>query len=279
MKSYGKATDAELVACALRGDGDAYGQLVSRYKRMVYSTAYDIVSERFCAEDISQDTFIDAFLQLEKLGEPAKFGPWLRGIARRKALHWVTRRRTWLDFDELPYALPARDTLPEVACVSRERDGEVRRALQALSCKNRSVAELFYFGELPVAEIARRLCLPEGTVKSRLYEARNKLKGELDYMNEDSRPLSSDFEADIREKIEELKKYYSLGEEFDKAYGQAEQLINRLPESDVKSSALTEHPTRRSSSTSVPRRNTRLLKHCSRPRHAIDKMKTAYPGA
>ena len=207
---------------------------------MIYAITVGIVGDHHIAEDVAQETFIDAFLQLARLSEPSKFGAWLSGIARRKALHWVSRRKAWLNLDELTYVPAAFDASPEAYCITRERDESVRRALLGLSDKNRAVAVMFYISGLPVAVIAQKLNLPEGTIKSRLYEARKKLKGALDYMDEAKQPLSPNFERIVREKIEELKKYYLIGAEFEKIYKEAERLINQLPESDVKKLAISE---------------------------------------
>ncbi len=96
---------------------------------MIYAITVGIVGDHHIAEDVAQETFIDAFLQLARLSEPSKFGAWLSGIARRKALHWVSRRKAWLNLDELTYVPAAFDASPEAYCITRERDESVRRAL------------------------------------------------------------------------------------------------------------------------------------------------------
>jgi len=205
--AYEKFTDENLVKMTLAGSTDAYGELVSRYKEPVFFTIRRILRDHHAAEDVAQDSFVDGYIQLHSLKEPGKFVPWICGIAKRKALHYITRHRTFTDIDDVSPML-ASDTVPLIDDIIREENAlEVRRAIEALSEKNRIAAKLYYFDGLDVATIARRLNLPVGTVKSRLYEARAKLKGELSHMS-DKITLSPDFSEEIKTKIREMKHYY-----------------------------------------------------------------------
>jgi RNA polymerase sigma factor (sigma-70 family) len=243
VKDFHKCGDTELVCMTLSGDRDAYDELVSRYKNMVYGIAYRIISEHYAAEDIAQDAFVDGYMQLSRLNEPEKFAPWIYGIVKRKALHYITRRRIHADIDDMAEILYADAASPEDEFIQKERSSAVRAAISSLSYKNREVAVMFYFGNLSISEIAKRLSLPQGTVKSRLYEARAKLKGELAYMRETNQGLSPDFEVAVREKITKLKLYYKesgYDESYEKLYTDTEQYITTQPESCAKQAALAD---------------------------------------
>lgn len=224
-----------LVSETLLGDNDAYCELVSRCKSIVFAAIGAVISEPYTAEDIAQDTFLDGYIQLSRLRDPAKFPPWICGIARRKVLHYVTRRRTCECLEDFADTLPAENASPEDRLLQKEKDRAVQKAVRQLSDKNRRAAELFYFENMSVAEIALRLSLSEGTVKSRLYEARTKLKGVLYDMD-------SEFEENIREKLRQLRVYYRLGgkgnPDYARAYKETESMIAKLPDSTEKQSAM-----------------------------------------
>lgn len=242
MNVYSEYSDEKLVSLTLHGDNDAYCELVTRYKKPVFKTVSGAISDYYAAQDMAQETFIDGYLHLSSLKEPAKIRAWLNGIAIRKALHFVMRRKPHENLEEFSEILFAESASPEDILIRKETSETVRKALYHLSEKSRAVTEPFYWGDLSVAEIARQLDLPEGTVKRRLHDARNKLKGELFTMKDSKQTLSPDFEKTVREKIKWLGQYYSLnGDSYDgfrEAYSETENVIAKLPESRDKQYAL-----------------------------------------
>lgn len=240
LKTY---TDSDLVQMTVSGNHVAYGELVSRYKNMVFRVSYSVVSDHYVAEDIAQDTFVDGFMQLTRLTDPDKFAPWVYGIARRKSLHYITRRRFYSDIDEMAEILYSDTLSPEDAFIKKEKAAAVKAAIKRLTEKNRVVAVRYYFNNETIKEIAQNLSLPVGTVKSRLHEARAKLKGELEHMKESTFDLSPDFEKIVREKIYDIKKYYNdmgIDDGWKRLYSETESFISRQPDSDVKQSLLAD---------------------------------------
>lgn len=237
-------SDRELVALTRQGNCDAYGEIVSRYKHTVFCAAYSVIAEHYTAEDIAQETFLDGYLGIGRLREPDYLSSWLYHIAKRKSLHFVTRRRPLDDISAYAEQLPAEDTSPEQAYLQKEKAAAIRRAVSSLSEKNRVVTELYYLENLPVAAIANRLSLPIGTVKSRLHDARDKLKGVLRPMTDQNVTLSPAFESKLREKIKALSHYYATHGEsyegFDSLYTEAETMINTLPDSKEKQAILAD---------------------------------------
>ena len=238
MEKYEALSDGTLVERTLAGDADAYGQLVVRTKNLVFGVIRRIVSDPYAAEDVAQDSYTDGFLQLSRLEAPEKFAPWICGIAKRKALRHVTRQRKAADVDALSEVLVTDAATPEEALLAKERTLAIRCAVGRLSKKNREVAVRHYYGGQSVADIAAALSLPVGSVKSRLYEARRKLKGELSYMKEETIHISPDFERKITEKIRRLQAYYRDGgpdsAEAEALYRSVETELSALPESDRK---------------------------------------------
>lgn len=261
---YSTLPDSDLVKLTVSGDrnnngvgdgsedisenqtGDAYGELVKRYTSLVWTAVTGIISDRFVAEDVAQEVFIDGFTGIRALREPEKFAPWIYGIAKRKALHTVTRRKTYVPIEEYAENMESEAPTPEEAVLSAERREQVRNALNALSPKNRDTAELFYIKNLSVADISKRTGLPVGTVKSRLYEARKKLKGELSEMMEErvhkTENAVPDFVTEVKERITELRAYYkAFGDEsteFSERYEAAEKFIRTHSDKSERDDAL-----------------------------------------
>ncbi len=165
-----------LVARAKAGDQYACSQIVRLYLRRVYRAAYAVVRNMDDAADIAQETFIRAFRNLDRFQADRPLYPWLYRIARNLSINHVTRRRTTdqpID-DAEPASGP--DGEPEVRAIRKEIAADVRSAVAALPPMYREIIELQHFQECSYAEIAAILEIPMGTVMSRLYHARRRLR-------------------------------------------------------------------------------------------------------
>jgi len=101
-----KSTDEELVQKAKAGDSAAFGLLVLRYQKDIYELAFHYLRNSADAEDLSQETFIEAYSNLRSLQEPAKFARWLRSIAKHLSISWLRRRRhKVVSYEEVMYEL------------------------------------------------------------------------------------------------------------------------------------------------------------------------------
>ena len=92
--------DAQLVEACLEGDHRAYAVLVDRYRYPVFGLCLSYVKDFDTAEDAAQEALVAAYLKLESLPEPQKFGPWLRTIAANQCRMWLRRQRRQVAFDE-----------------------------------------------------------------------------------------------------------------------------------------------------------------------------------
>lgn len=235
---YDKKTDGELVSPTISGDSDAFNTLVVRHKNLVWRAVTNIVSDYHTAEDIAQETFIDAYTSLTKLIERDKFAPWVYGIAKRKALHCVSRRKISDDIDDYIEFLVSDSPTPEEKLLEVERKQAVRRAIAGLSTKNRETVELFYLGNLSISQISEKTGVSPAAVKSRLYEAREKLKGELSYMKEERKIQKMEkipnIEKAVSEKIAKLKAYkliYGSDSRYDEMYAETEKMLLDITDS------------------------------------------------
>ena len=157
--------------------GLAFGKLVVYFQDMAFGYALSLLGERHLAEDATQEGFIAAWQNIKTLREPDSFPAWLRRIVQWQCYRY---RRS-----QNPLHVPMEDDIPAAAespldRVSREEmSDKVREAVEALPETLREVTLLRYIGDYSPSEIAGFMGLKAGTVRKRLYEARNKLKPRL----------------------------------------------------------------------------------------------------
>jgi RNA polymerase sigma-70 factor (ECF subfamily) len=176
------ANDEILVKKAMAGDKDAFGQLVQIYQGAVYGLCYHIVGNFADAQDLAQEAFVQVYQDLHQLREPAKFANWLNRVTRNVCGMWLRRRKSnMVSLDEVALEDFAHSTTstPLEEIEAEEMNQLVRRAIDALSEKNRLTVTLFYMDGLSHQKIGDFLGVPVSTVKSRLHESRKQLKEEL----------------------------------------------------------------------------------------------------
>ncbi len=168
--------DANLVARCREGSTEAFAALVERYERVIYNLALRMVRNRDDAADITQNVFVQAYEKLDTFDPSYRFFSWLYRIAVNQTLNFLGRRRRGEALDEeMPDARAATDA----QCVHNEAVAHIQRALAALPSAQRLVLVLRHFLFLSYGEIGRILDIPEKTVKSRLFTARQHLKDAL----------------------------------------------------------------------------------------------------
>jgi RNA polymerase sigma-70 factor (ECF subfamily) len=166
--------DAEWVAQCLRGDTSAFELLVAKHHKVVFNVALRMVGDYEEARDVTQATFAKAWEKLATFDPSHRFFSWLYRIMINHSLDLIERRRRQVPLDrELPSS-----TRPDRDFEADERAEWVHKALARLPRASREVLVLRHFTELSYQEIAEALKVPEKTVKSRLFEARQKL-GEI----------------------------------------------------------------------------------------------------
>ena len=173
--------DAQLAAQFAAGDPDAVRAVYQTYGRLVYSVAFKVLGDVGLAEDATQQTFVQAWRAADSYDPTRALGPWLASIARRAAIDVYRRTRrhqTTYGLDSVDAALvsppPSAEQIYEVS--------EVRRAIDALPADDRELVRLQHFLGLSHAEIADRLDIPVGTVKSRTFRVHRRLVGMLGHL-------------------------------------------------------------------------------------------------
>ncbi len=171
--------DADLIERCLRKDNAAWEQVVLRYRRRVFHIAYKFTGKHDDAEDLTQEIFLKVFKSLEKFNQSADFSTWLGSVARNYCIdHYRARKRERevLVDDLVAFDLaPAVSGNPHRALEDRDRRSFLRRGLESLPEKLREAVVLRDLQGLSYNEMAGRLRLPEGTVKSRINRGREEL--------------------------------------------------------------------------------------------------------
>lgn len=172
--------ERELVEQARRGDRAAYEAIVRREVETVYRTARAILGNDADAADATQEALIGAWRRLSSLRDPDRFDAWLGRITVNACRMALRRRRpaVLVELRTTPGAEP-RDAHASDFDTRTVAADAFDRAFDRLSIDQRSILVLHHHDELPVAEVAPRLGIPEGTVKSRLHAARSALQRAL----------------------------------------------------------------------------------------------------
>ncbi len=142
---------------------------------------YHILRSHENAEDITQDAFIKAFQNIRQLTDKAKFAAWLAVIASNLARNFLKREKKMIITDELPEVNPDQQSHNTEDEALRSLETEiVRKAIRELPPEQYQVVVLYYYHDLKVDEIGSMLKISPGTVKSRLYRAREKMSNLLE---------------------------------------------------------------------------------------------------
>ncbi|HOZ46202.1 MAG TPA: sigma-70 family RNA polymerase sigma factor [Candidatus Hydrogenedentes bacterium] len=181
--------DEQLVLRSVEGDAEAFGKLVERYQDAVYATAYYYAGRYGAAEDIAQETFLNAYRALPRLKERDRFGPWLKAIACRTAANWLRRHLKKIR-NETP--LPFRRTVsiedaregPRGRLERSERYERVQMAIDSLPERCRLPVVLRYLQELSYREISGFTGESEEEIRGILYRAGRQLRDVLADLNE-----------------------------------------------------------------------------------------------
>ena len=179
-----KDHDQTLVECYRNGDRTAFTTLVTRYQRPIYNAAYRVLGNAEDASDITQVVFLRIAERLDEYDPQYKFFSWIYRIAVNESLNLLRRNRREepLD-DEIELPGPATDS-PEWQYSNGQLSDRIQRALMSMKVEDRVVLTLRHFSDCSYREIGQILELEEKTVKSRLFEARQRLSELL----EDLRP-------------------------------------------------------------------------------------------
>lgn len=174
-------SDSELIERLRQDDLDALGELFERYRDRVFRTALVIVRDPAVAEDILQDCFLKVYANARRIDTDRPLAPWLYRVTVNLSYTWLSRgknQRTPLD-NVVDLLVSPMKQAPDCLTEQMELRQNVRKAIHDLNIDQRVVIVLYYLNGLNLQDIAEILDLPIGTVKSRLYYARENLRSKL----------------------------------------------------------------------------------------------------
>jgi RNA polymerase sigma-70 factor, ECF subfamily len=176
-----RAENELLVLQCQEGDVAAFRQLVEHWQPRLWRHAWRLTGDEDAAWDAMQEAWIAISGGLRRLAEPAAFSAWAYRIVGHKCCDWLRRHRRQRQLEEL-YGTEVRESYePEE---ESERVANLKEAVARLPGPLRAIISLHYEDGFGTAEIATILDVPEGTVKSRLFYARKRLRDFLEKSNE-----------------------------------------------------------------------------------------------
>ena len=177
--------ELKIIESCLLGNTQMFSQLIDSYKNMVYNLAYRMSNNSQEAEDISQEAFLRAYQSLARFNPSYKFSTWLYQITlniirdrfKKKGLNY-TSLDSPIETDDSEFYHQSADSTnnPEQIMAQKEDAQAIQKAILSLPLKYREVIVLRHLQDLSYIEISNILKLPSGTVKIRLYRAREQLR-------------------------------------------------------------------------------------------------------
>jgi RNA polymerase sigma factor (sigma-70 family) len=170
-----RADELLAIRCQL-GERDAFDALITRWHEPIWRYLRRLTGSDDAAADLAQDTWLKVLRGIASLRQPASLRPWMFGIARRVAMDRLRRQYARAEdasavLEDIPAHVPDSDLESDLAALEDH--------IQSLPLREREPLALFYLRELTIEQIAALLGVPPGTVKSRLYRARQLLRQSL----------------------------------------------------------------------------------------------------
>jgi RNA polymerase sigma-70 factor (ECF subfamily) len=188
-KTKNDPPDSELVLKSQQGDVRAFDELVERYHDRIYGLAYNMLSNREDAEDLTQEIFVKAFEALPRFKGKSLFYTWLYRIAINKTINYRKKRNRnrALSLDQFDQEIKSDDIYQDLTAKGSplrninltELQERLNASLQKLSDKHRTVMIMHDMQGIPHEEIAKVVGASTGTVRSRLFYARKQMQMEL----------------------------------------------------------------------------------------------------
>ncbi len=180
--------ESRIIADALAGDQKAYAALVDKHRAAVFHIIFRIVHHEEIANDLVQETFMKAFASLASYRSEYRFSTWLYKIAANSSIDHLRKKRIQaLSLDRpvdtgdgtMEIEVPDNSFNPELALVRKQQRFSIEEAIEALPPKYREVIVFRHKDDKSYEEIADLLGIPVGTVKARIFRARELLKRKL----------------------------------------------------------------------------------------------------
>jgi RNA polymerase sigma-70 factor (ECF subfamily) len=171
-----KPDDTELIERCIEGDRQAFETLLIQYERPVFNAAYRMLNNKEDACDVVQTVFLKVYENFDSFDPSRRFFSWVYRITLNESINWLGKQNR---LEPLQHEAADVGKSPEQEVASAELSAEIQAALMTIKTEYRTVVVLKHFLGCSYMEISEILEIPEKTVKSRLYSARQMLKDAL----------------------------------------------------------------------------------------------------
>ena len=171
-----KTDDTQLIERCRSGDRQAFEALLVEYEKPVFNAAYRMLNSRDDAQDVTQTVFLKVFENIDQFDPSRRFFSWIYRITLNESINWLGKTNR---LEPLAHEAAFEGKGPEQEVESANVAANVQAALMTIKSDYRSVVVLKHFLGCSYMEISQILDVPEKTVKSRLYTARQQLKDAL----------------------------------------------------------------------------------------------------
>jgi RNA polymerase sigma factor (sigma-70 family) len=169
-------TDHDLVKACIKGDQQAFAEIVDRYKRLIYSIVYNLVKNKYDASDISQEVFLRIYKALDRYNPEYKFSTWAARITTNYCYDLLRKKRVEIaDVDDIE-RYSGEEESPETIYLRNEKKIRIQMALDSLPDKYKIPIVLYHQKGMSYKEITEILKEPMSIIKNRIYRARIMLK-------------------------------------------------------------------------------------------------------
>ena len=171
-----KPDDTKLIERCIKGDRQAFEALLIQYEKPVFNAAYRMLNNREDASDVTQTVFLKVYENFDSFDPSRRFFSWVYRITLNESINWLSKQKR---LEPLQHETAADSKSPEQEVDSAQLSTAVQAALMTIKADYRSVVILKHFLGCSYMEISDVLEIPEKTVRSRLYSARQLLKNAL----------------------------------------------------------------------------------------------------
>lgn len=175
IADYIVADDRQLARLVLGGDTAAFEYLFDRYRDAIHRLFLQRTGNTEDADDLLQETFIKVYIHIHRYSPEFTFGQWVYTIARNTFIDFVRRRQEDLPFDEKFSAPVSSAPTPEERFINLQQRAQIDHYLGRLAPRYRQLIVMRFFDEYSYEEIAEKLALPLGTVKTQIHRAREQM--------------------------------------------------------------------------------------------------------
>lgn len=173
--AYRQTGEDELIERCLRGDNLGFRELYDRYAKAMYNTCLRILNDRAEAEDILQESFVEAFKNLVSFEHRTSFGGWLKQICINRSINQLRKRRIdWVDIERVPVYDSADESPVDEETINYQVE-KVKRAIMQLPDGYRTVLNLYLLEGYDHEEISEILHVAESTTRTQYMRAKQKL--------------------------------------------------------------------------------------------------------